>query len=64
MGVPIFQEQVMRIAMTVGDFSAGDADQLRKKMGSWSMNNDIDDLVVKLKSGMKNMDGSKNILIK
>ena len=52
MGVPIFQEQVMRIAMTVGDFSAGDADQLRKKMGSWSMNNDIDDLVVKLKAGM------------
>lgn len=33
-GVPLFQEQIMRIAVEVGGFCAGEADQLRKAMGS------------------------------
>jgi len=34
-GVPIFQEQVMQIAMIAADFSAGEADQLRRAMAAW-----------------------------
>jgi error-prone DNA polymerase len=35
LGVPIFQEQVMRIAMVAADFSAGEADELRRAMAAW-----------------------------
>ncbi len=34
-GVPIFQEQVMQIAMTAADFTAGEADSLRRAMAAW-----------------------------
>jgi error-prone DNA polymerase len=34
-GVPIFQEQVMQIAIVAADFTAGEADQLRRAMGAW-----------------------------
>ncbi len=34
-GVPIFQEQVMQIAMIAADFSPGEADQLRRSMAAW-----------------------------
>lgn len=34
-GVPIFQEQIMKIAMQVAGFSGGEADELRRAMGSW-----------------------------
>ncbi len=37
LGIPIFQEQVMRIAMAVGGFSPGDADELRRNIGSFSL---------------------------
>lgn len=53
LGVPIFQEQVMRIAMSVGDFTAGEADKLRKHIGSWSMNKNMLDIIGKLESGMR-----------
>src|SRR6185436_11142035 len=35
LGVPIFQEQVMEIAMVAAGFSAGKADQLRRAMAAW-----------------------------
>ena len=35
LGVPIFQEQVMQIAMIAADFSAGEADELRRSMAAW-----------------------------
>ncbi|MEW6707776.1 MAG: error-prone DNA polymerase [Pseudomonadota bacterium] len=35
MGVPIFQEQVMQIAMYAADFTGGEADQLRRAMAAW-----------------------------
>lgn len=53
LGVPIFQEQVMRIAIAVGDFSAGEADQLRKHIGAWSLNKEWGPIVEKLESGMR-----------
>ena len=34
-GVPIFQEQVMKIAMLVAGYSPGEADQLRRDMAAW-----------------------------
>ncbi|GJH04577.1 hypothetical protein CBA19C8_28490 [Paraburkholderia terrae] len=35
LGVPIFQEQVMQVAMLAAGFSAGEADQLRRAMAAW-----------------------------
>ncbi|CAN5472729.1 error-prone DNA polymerase [soil metagenome] len=35
LGVPIFQEQVMQIAMIAAKFSADEADQLRRAMAAW-----------------------------
>ncbi|MBT3219452.1 MAG: error-prone DNA polymerase [Proteobacteria bacterium] len=35
LGVPLFQEQVMAMAVAVGGFSPGQADQLRRAMGAW-----------------------------
>lgn len=34
-GVPLFQEQIMKIAMVVAGFSGGEADELRRAMGTW-----------------------------
>jgi error-prone DNA polymerase len=36
LGVPIFQEQVMKIAVLVGGYSPGEADQLRRDMAAWN----------------------------
>ncbi len=35
LGVPLFQEQVMKIAIELAQFSPGEADQLRRAIGSW-----------------------------
>ena len=35
LGVPIFQEQVMQVAMLAAGFTAGEADQLRRAMAAW-----------------------------
>ena len=35
LGVPIFQEQVIKLAMVAGGFSGGEADSLRRAMASW-----------------------------
>lgn len=35
LGIPIFQEQVMSIAMVAAGFSAGKADSLRRAMAAW-----------------------------
>ncbi|MCO4746458.1 MAG: error-prone DNA polymerase [Proteobacteria bacterium] len=41
MGVPLFQEQVMAMAMAVGGFSPGEADELRRAMGAWRKTGDL-----------------------
>jgi error-prone DNA polymerase len=53
LGIPIFQEQVMRIAMAVGDFTPGEANELRKNMGAWSMKGDLNPWLSKLARGME-----------
>ncbi|HEY1090537.1 MAG TPA: error-prone DNA polymerase [Burkholderiaceae bacterium] len=40
-GIPIFQEQVMQVAMIAAGFSAGEADQLRRAMASWKRPGDL-----------------------
>ncbi len=34
-GIPIFQEQVMQLAIVAADFTPGEADQLRRAMAAW-----------------------------
>ena len=53
LGIPIFQEQVMRIAMAVGNFSAGEANELRRNMGAWSLKGDLGPMLQKLAKGMR-----------
>src|SRR5205085_5893963 len=52
LGVPIFQEQVMRLAMVAAGFSAGEADQLRRAMGAWKRPGLIQQFRQKLRDGM------------
>ncbi len=52
-GVPIFQEQIMQIASTVGGFSPGEADELRRIMSSsWKKQDLMLGLRQRLISGM------------
>jgi error-prone DNA polymerase len=53
MGVPLFQEQLMQLAMAVGDCSADDADLLRRAMGSKRGQEKIASLRAKLYAGME-----------
>ncbi|MEO8297438.1 MAG: error-prone DNA polymerase [Burkholderiales bacterium] len=42
MGVPIFQEQVMQVCMIAADFTAGEADELRRAMAAWRRKGGVD----------------------
>ncbi|HEY6132228.1 MAG TPA: error-prone DNA polymerase [Halioglobus sp.] len=53
LGIPIFQEQVIKLAMVAAGFSAGEADQLRRAMASWGKNGDLEKFRDKLLSGMR-----------
>lgn len=52
MGVPIFQEQAMRLAVVAAGFSPGEADQLRRAMAAWRRPGLIDQFHKKLIEGM------------
>lgn len=52
MGVPIFQEQVIKLAMVAAGFSGGEADQLRRAMASWKKDGRIFEFKEKLIKGM------------
>jgi error-prone DNA polymerase len=41
LGVPIFQEQVMRLSMIAAGFTGGEADQLRRAMTAWGKNSKL-----------------------
>ena len=53
LGVPIFQEQVMQLAMVAAGFSAGEADQLRRAMAAWKKRGGLEPFERKLKQGMQ-----------
>ncbi|WP_139826196.1 error-prone DNA polymerase [Derxia lacustris] len=52
LGVPVFQEQVMQIAMIAAGFSAGEADQLRRAMAAWRRKGGVDRFRDRLVGGM------------
>ncbi|MFN9969523.1 MAG: error-prone DNA polymerase, partial [Phycisphaerae bacterium] len=52
LGVPIFQEQAMRLAIVAAGFTPGEADQLRRAMGAWRKVGVIDRFHQKLVQGM------------
>ena len=52
LGVPIFQEQVMQIAMVAAGFTAGEADRLRRAMAAWKRRGGLEGFESRLKAGM------------
>ena len=52
LGVPIFQEQIMRLAMVAAGFTAGEADQLRRAMAAWKKKGGLEVFRDRLISGM------------
>jgi error-prone DNA polymerase len=53
LGVPIFQEQVMELAMVAAGFTPGEADRLRRSMAAWKRSGGLEPFEERLKSGMK-----------
>ncbi|QSA98322.1 error-prone DNA polymerase [Methylococcus sp. EFPC2] len=53
LGIPIFQEQVMQIAMVAAGFTAGEADQLRRAMAAWKRKGGLEPFEHKLMAGMR-----------
>ena len=51
-GVPIFQEQVIKLAMVAAGFSGGEADRLRRAMASWGKSGNLLAFEHKLIEGM------------
>ncbi len=52
LGIPLFQEQVMKLAVIAADYSPGEADQLRRDMASWRQSGRIEQHRDKLISRM------------
>lgn len=52
LGVPIFQEQVIELAMVAAGFTAGEADQLRRALGAWRKRGTLEDFRKQLYDGM------------
>jgi len=52
LGIPLFQEQAMQLAVVAAGFTPGEADQLRRAMGAWRRPGLIDQFRRKLLQGM------------
>lgn len=53
LGVPIFQEQVMQLAVVAAGFTPGEADQLRRAMAAWKRRGGLGHFEDKLINGMR-----------
>ena len=53
LGVPIFQEQVMELAMVAAGFTPGEADRLRRSMAAWKRSGGLEPFEARLKEGMR-----------
>ena len=53
LGVPLFQEQLLRIAMITAGFSGGEAEELRRAFGFKRSEKRMRDIEVKLREGMQ-----------
>jgi error-prone DNA polymerase len=56
LGVPLFQEQLLKIAMDIADFSGGEAEELRRAMGFKRADRRLIAIEEKLRAGMKRND--------
>ena len=52
LGVPIFQEQVMQLAIVAAGFTPGEADQLRRSMAAWRRKGGLEKFEQRLIDGM------------
>jgi error-prone DNA polymerase len=52
LGVPLFQEQLIRIAMTIANFTGGEAEELRRAIGMRRSQDKMRKLEAKLRAGM------------
>ena len=53
LGVPLFQEQLLRIAMIAAGFSGGEAEELRRAFGFKRSEKRMRDIEIKLRAGME-----------
>ena len=53
LGVPIFQEQVMQLAIVAAGFTPGEADRLRRAMAAWKRRGGLEPFEKRLKEGMR-----------
>jgi error-prone DNA polymerase len=53
LGVPIFQEQVMQLAIRAAGFSPGEADRLRRAMAAWKRRGGLEPFKERLFSGLR-----------
>ncbi len=63
LGIPIFQEQVMEIAMVAAGFSAGKADKLRRAMAAWKKRGGLEPFKDDLVNGMLHRKYSKEFAL-
>jgi error-prone DNA polymerase len=52
LGVPLFQEQVIKVAMVAAGFSPGEADQVRRSMAAWRRRGGLESFRQRLLDGM------------
>ena len=52
LGVPLFQEQLLRMAMVAASFSGGEAEELRRAIGFKRRETRMRDIEVRLRDGM------------
>nr|WP_194732684.1 error-prone DNA polymerase [Pseudomonas typographi] len=52
LGVPLFQEQVMQLAIVAAGYTPGEADQLRRSMAAWKRHGGLEPHQAKLREGM------------
>ena len=53
LGVPIFQEQVMRLAVVAAGFTPGEADKVRRSMAAWKRKGGLEQFERRLIDGMR-----------
>ncbi|MDH0701305.1 error-prone DNA polymerase [Pseudomonas toyotomiensis] len=52
LGVPLFQEQVMELAIVAADYTPGEADELRRSMAAWKRHGGLEPHRIRLTSRM------------
>ncbi len=53
LGIPIFQEQVMKLVIVAADFTPGEADHLRRSMAAWKRHGGLEHLQARIYAGMQ-----------